>query len=335
MWVAIVVIVGVAWAVGYALYLRSMMDREERKLHEQERLRLEHERREQERFQLAREQERLRLEREQERLRLEREQERLRLEREQERLRLEREQERLRLERLERLRAAALSDFMNDIARAVASHIDVLSRKYKQLAYQDDYGKWKFDAWERERAYFVTNVLAHEVHAPADYVSDGKEPYGPLLLPAVHRIIAEQIEEHLRCRQDGQGVGASIDDVVTGEDYEHFCRAIVEKAGWTVRTTPRSGDQGLDLVCEYRDVRLGLQCKFYTQPVGNSAVQEVVAGVGYYQAALGAVVTNSTFTLRAQQLAQANNIRLLHHDELGPYAERVARDAEEQHAGVG
>jgi hypothetical protein len=47
--------------------------------------------------------------------------------------------------------------------KAIVRHLPSLSRKYDQLTYRDDYGKWVFGDWEREKKYFIQNVLAPEV----------------------------------------------------------------------------------------------------------------------------------------------------------------------------
>jgi len=50
--------------------------------------------------------------------------------------------------------------------------------------------------------------------------------------------------------------------------------------------------------------------KCYTGSVSNSAVQEIVAGMKYYSCQRGVVVTNSTFTKAAIELARKNTIQL-------------------------
>ena len=51
-------------------------------------------------------------------------------------------------------------------------------------------------------------------------------------------------------------------------------------------------------------------------PVGNKAVQEIVAGRAHEQAHHGVVVTNNRYTSAAEQLAAANGIMLLHFRDL-------------------
>tara|TARA_X000000368_G_C22678734_1_gene557292 strand:- start:124 stop:291 length:168 start_codon:yes stop_codon:yes gene_type:complete len=51
--------------------------------------------------------------------------------------------------------------------------------------------------------------------------------------------------------------------------------------------------------------------KKYSKAVGNSAIQEVTAGVTHYQGNQAAAVTNNSFTKRAIELAESNNVMLL------------------------
>lgn len=68
---------------------------------------------------------------------------------------------------------------------------------------------------------------------------------------------------------------------------------------------------GADVIAYKDNVKYVIQVKFYSNPVGNKAVQEVVASIGMYKADQGIVVTNSTFTSSAVELANANNIELV------------------------
>lgn len=59
------------------------------------------------------------------------------------------------------------------------------------------------------------------------------------------------------------------------------------------------------------------QAKCYPNSVvGNSAIQEVVAGMKYYNAESAYVITNSTFTSSAINLAKVNNVILWDRNKL-------------------
>ena len=107
-----------------------------------------------------------------------------------------------------------------------------------------------------------------------------------------------------------------FESVKSGVDFEQFCQQKLSRSGWTTKSTPASGDQGADIVAERGSETFILQCKWYSNPVGNKAVQEAHAAKAHYGASVAAVVTNSTFTPSAEQLAKSTGVRLLHYSEL-------------------
>jgi len=109
---------------------------------------------------------------------------------------------------------------------------------------------------------------------------------------------------------------------LTPVEYEQYCLSIFRLEGWTAKATPVTGDQGADLVCESGGFRVVVQCKQYSQSVGNSAVQEVLAARVFYEAALAAVVTNASFTKSAIELAKRTSVHLLHDSRLREWAKK-------------
>jgi len=99
--------------------------------------------------------------------------------------------------------------------------------------------------------------------------------------------------------------------VKTGEEFEAFLREVYLQLGYSVQMTPATGDQGADLIIEKHGVKSAVQAKHYSSPVGNKAVQEIVAALNYYKVSKGIVVTNNEFTKSAIELAKANNIELI------------------------
>ncbi len=107
-----------------------------------------------------------------------------------------------------------------------------------------------------------------------------------------------------------------MSQVKTGVDFENVLKKIYENKGYIVETTKTTGDQGADLLLEKAGIKTVIQAKFYSSPVGNSAVQEVVGAVAYYGADSGVVVTNNEFTPAAKELAAANSVMLVDGDML-------------------
>lgn len=119
-------------------------------------------------------------------------------------------------------------------------------------------------------------------------------------------------------------------DYMTGEDFEVFVSMVLEKIGYmNMQLTKGSGDQGVDIIAEKDGVRYAIQCKRYSQTVGNKAVQEVLAGKNYYKCHVGAVITNNYFTQAAKELAKENGIILWDRDFLKEYADIECHDDEE------
>lgn len=99
------------------------------------------------------------------------------------------------------------------------------------------------------------------------------------------------------------------------EFEENICLSL-KKLGFRAEVTKASGDQGVDVLAEKNDIKFAIQCKLYSYPVGNKAVQEVCAGKDFYDADYGVVVTNNTYTPAAKKLDNKNEIILLNDREL-------------------
>lgn len=96
-----------------------------------------------------------------------------------------------------------------------------------------------------------------------------------------------------------------------GHGYEYACADMLKKRGYSrVTVTKASGDQGIDIIAYKNGKKYGIQCKYYSSPVGNKAIQETYAGIKYYNCDIGAVMTNNTFTASAKKLATKTGILL-------------------------
>lgn len=99
-------------------------------------------------------------------------------------------------------------------------------------------------------------------------------------------------------------------DLMSGREFEIFIAELFQKLGYTTKVTPESNDQGIDVLAIKRETTIAIQAKCYSGVVGNHAIMEAVAGKAYYSADKCMVVTNSTFTKRAKELAAKNNVTL-------------------------
>lgn len=127
-----------------------------------------------------------------------------------------------------------------------------------------------------------------------------------------------QFKERLRGTVKKQETHYTIDDIdmMNGSEFEHFVCELYKKMGYKAEVTKQSGDQGLDVIAEKGDKRIGVQAKCYSGTVGNSAVQEAVAGKSYYHCDKVVVITNNYFTPSAKELAQSNDVILWDRDIL-------------------
>ncbi|WP_200374781.1 restriction endonuclease [Thiocystis violacea] len=116
---------------------------------------------------------------------------------------------------------------------------------------------------------------------------------------------------------------SDFDPNIDPVDYEHYCAKVLRGHGWDVRTTQATGDHGVDVIASKNGRKGAIQCKRYSSPVGNKAVQEVCAGMRYIGGSFCAVVSNADYTRSAKQLAQSLGVLLLHHDELRLLEEKI------------
>lgn len=103
----------------------------------------------------------------------------------------------------------------------------------------------------------------------------------------------------------------AIDKLKDGLEFEKYFAIILDKLGFNeIKVTQASADFGVDVTATYDNILYGFQCKLYSNPVGNVAIQEIYAGKNHYNLNIGVVVTNSSFTEQARQQAKENNILL-------------------------
>lgn len=99
-------------------------------------------------------------------------------------------------------------------------------------------------------------------------------------------------------------------DTMDGKAFEQYLEVLFGKLGYKVERTRYVGDYGADLITQKDGVKTVIQAKRYTKAVGIKAVQEAVAAKGMYGCTEAMVVTNSTFTRAAVELARANRVVL-------------------------
>ncbi|TYQ18046.1 UNVERIFIED_CONTAM: putative endonuclease distantly related to archaeal Holliday junction resolvase and Mrr-like restriction enzymes [Acetivibrio alkalicellulosi] len=118
----------------------------------------------------------------------------------------------------------------------------------------------------------------------------------------------------------------SFDNITSGYEFEVYLKTIFERLGYNVEVTKKSNDQGADLIIQKDTERIVVQAKFYSNPVGNKAVQEIVAAKAYYQSNKSMIVTNNTFTRSAIELAEVNDVTLIDGQQLSRIRSSILED---------
>lgn len=106
-------------------------------------------------------------------------------------------------------------------------------------------------------------------------------------------------------------------DEMTGEEFEDFCVSLLKANGfYNVSKTKSSGDHGIDVLATKNGKRYAIQCKRYSNNIGNKAVQEAYSGKDIYGADIAVVMTNQYFTRQAANDASALNVQLWDRNKL-------------------
>jgi HJR/Mrr/RecB family endonuclease len=106
---------------------------------------------------------------------------------------------------------------------------------------------------------------------------------------------------------------------MSGIEFEHYVGALLEFNGYKITYTKTSGDYGIDIVARKSGIATAIQVKRYHNAVGEAAVQQSVAGMLHYKCSQSMVITNSTFTRYAHNLAQSNHCALIDGVKLGEW----------------
>lgn len=192
----------------------------------------------------------------------------------------------------------------NRAKKIIDNHSESLRRQRIILTTKDAYGRIVEDKWRSEEIpYFLeTQVFPHFNNQDWNVIN---EKFISDLNSLVDRVSRKRIN-----------TTSEYDPNMSGIEFEIFCLEIFRKEGWEISITKTSGDQGVDLIAEKDNIKIGIQCKKYSGPVGNKAVQEIKTGLEYYGLHRGIVVSNNRFTESAIKLANANKIELLHFSEI-------------------
>ena len=231
--------------------------------------------------------------------------------------------------------AKFLADVETRIQSLISAHIVTLAIKESQTVHQDEYGNYKVEKWVQEIDYFIDNVLRKDplissfmydkliesfetAGIESHFDESRRERYEKLRQMVTDAVYAYRVQE----LENGSILSDDIERM-SPIQFEHFCAEVLRRNGWDARATQASGDQGIDVIATLGNVKAVFQCKKYSQPVGNAAVQEIIAGKQFEQADVAGVISNAPYTPSAKQLANATGTYLLHYSELDMFTEKI------------
>lgn len=216
------------------------------------------------------------------------------------------------------------------------SYLKPLMLKANQLAYRDEYGDLCLEAVENEISSFVEKRIK-DIHDNTDllvriryshYISkpslENNLFFGPITSEHLYHT-ADRYSEIIFAllisiesfTSSSQATNKKVKNYTSPIDYERYVAEILRsELNWNTKTTKGSGDQGADIIATKNGISLVIQCKLYNSTVGNKAIQEAHAAKAFYSSNYAAVITNSSFSLSAKQLAASVGVHILHHSQL-------------------
>jgi hypothetical protein len=198
--------------------------------------------------------------------------------------------------------------FEDDIWDIIKTNKAKVIKAYRHTVTTDVFGDADYTRFNKEIFKFLEkNLLSHH--------RDCFQHYGATFKSFFDQHLAQNIGEKIKGKYNKELV-SDFDFSMTPREYELFCEDKFKKNGWEASATQASSDQGVDVEAKRNGVKVVAQCKKFKKPVGNKAVQEVVAGIKHYSANYGVVIAPNGFTKSAIKLAESNNIKLIHHDEI-------------------
>lgn len=181
---------------------------------------------------------------------------------------------------------------------AVDVHRTALTRNLERAIRRNDYGAVVEDRRSEALVEFFASI---------DLDTDA------LNITEAVQVVSEQLT--LYDEQDRKAGFDSGNLPFDGHAFERWVASALSGFGWDAEVTAASGDQGIDVIASRGGRKIGLQCKLYSSPIGNKAVQEAHAGKAYHGLEKVGVLSNADFTSSAKSLAAATGVLLVsHHD---------------------
>lgn len=205
-----------------------------------------------------------------------------------------------------RRKTLALTKGYREAEKLIEKHKETLLLKYRQCFRLDDYGQTILvneSGWISEIEYFVNGVIGNTIESSIFARIDKKK-----LFSDIDSVIKSEISSAIPIKK--------IPFDMEGVEYERHCAHVLRNSGWKTSLTKGSGDQGVDILAIKNNITVAIQCKRLSKPVGNKAVQEAFAGMQFVKSNFSVVVTNSSYTPGAREIAKETGTFLLNDNDL-------------------
>jgi Holliday junction resolvasome RuvABC ATP-dependent DNA helicase subunit len=98
---------------------------------------------------------------------------------------------------------------------------------------------------------------------------------------------------------------------MSGIEFEEWTATLLRKHGYQVKSTAVVGDHGIDLEIERAGRKIVVQCKRWSDTVGEPELREFYGSMLHSRADAGIFVTTSSFSTQAREFVQQKPITLL------------------------
>lgn len=219
----------------------------------------------------------------------------------------------------------------DEIKEFLDKYLKVLAQKNNQLIYKDEYDDWIFDKWWKERNKFINNkMLAHKYKLSRE----AKNLYLTLNtiswstwdddddMAMMEDIVDKYVYEYIENIPVDEDINASsidsqesfLNDPIL---FEKYVAGVFESYGWTISTAKKTREQAAYIVATNEiGLTMIVLCKSNSDSVENKSVKEVYLAKSQYNGHIGMIITNSSFTESAIQLAESLDVYLLHYEDL-------------------
>lgn len=110
-----------------------------------------------------------------------------------------------------------------------------------------------------------------------------------------------------------------------GVSFEKFIGLMFSLRGYKVEFTPRTGDEGVDLIATRDKEKIAIQCKQWKNSVGPQAVQQIFTGKNLSKCTKGILITTASLSPQAERMANKLGITYWDKDSIKVLCEECVK----------